>query len=86
MIIMLGFRKSPAHDSGASRKEHTYRYRVDSRKSLVERFDLVALRPDRDDVDEQHKLARVLEEISGDGWRLVGISGDDFVFRRRGRS
>ena len=80
---MLGFGKTRSQPRRKSRPEYSYRYRVDTRSSLVERYHLVALRPDRDDVDERQKLARVLEEISGDGWRLVGISGDDFVFRRR---
>ena len=83
MPVMLGFRKPRSHHNGSSHADHAYRYRVDSRKSLLERYDLVALRPDRSEVDERQKLARVLEEVSGEGWRLVGISGDDFVFRRR---
>ena len=82
---MLGFGKARSHQRRSSSSDHAYRYRVDSRGSLIDRYSQVALRPDRDEVDERMKLARVLEEISCDGWRLVGISGDDFVFRRRRR-
>lgn len=80
---MLGFGKSHSPHRRTSKATHTYRYRIDSRRSLVDRYGQIALRPDRNEVDERMKLARVLEEVSCDGWRLVGISGDDFVFRRR---
>ena len=82
-MLMLGFGKSHHRNRSSSSSETSYRYRVDSRRSLLERYELVALRPDRKNGDERQRLARVLEEAASDGWRLVGISGDDFIFRRR---
>ena len=79
---MLGFGKPrPSKSSSSSRRSP--RYRVESRPQLVARFDLICLEGEGDGRDERTRLARVLEEMAGDGWRLVGVSGEDFIFRRR---
>jgi len=82
-MLMLGFRRNRARHESSSASKPSYRYRVESRRDLLDRYDLVALHPDRKKVDERQRLARVLEEVGSDGWRLVGISGEDFIFRRR---
>jgi hypothetical protein len=82
---MLGFRRHRQPRQGDGRESHqpTYRYRVDSREALLQKYELVALRPDPERADDRQRLARVLEEVGKEGWRLVGISGTDFIFRRR---
>lgn len=82
-MLMLGFRRNATRHKNRSGGHPSYRYRVDTRRSLLDRYDLVTLQPDLANPDERQRLARVLEEAAADGWRLVGISGDDFIFRRR---
>lgn len=81
---MLGFRKTPRRHNGGGEGRCGHRYRVDSREKLIQRYELIALGPSGHKPDQQERLARVLEEAAQDGWRLVGISEDDFIFRRRG--
>jgi hypothetical protein len=69
--------------SDGDHRHHTYRFRVETRAALIEKFDLISLRRDHSDVGDRDKLARVLEEVSAEGWRLVGVSGDEFFFRHR---
>ncbi len=82
-MLMLGFGKNHSHHRGGSASDPSYRYRVDSRRSLLDRYDLVTLHSDRENADERQRLVQVLEEAASEGWRLVGISDDDFIFRRR---
>jgi hypothetical protein len=80
---MFGRNKVRHPGSGGEHTHHTYRFRVETRVTLLEKFDLISLRRDRSEVSEREKLARVLEEVSAEGWRLVGVSGDEFFFRHR---
>ena len=81
---MLGFRKSPMRHNGGNEGGSGYRYRVETREKLIQRYELIALSPTGEKVNHQERLACVLEEAAQDGWRLVGISDEDFIFRRRG--
>jgi hypothetical protein len=80
---LFGRNRVRHHGNGGDHRRHTYRFRVETRAALIEKFDLVSLRRDHAAVGEREKLARVLEEISSEGWRLVGVSGDEFFFRHR---
>ncbi len=82
---MLGFRRHrQSRRAERSDGPHaSHRYRVETREALIQKYELVALRSDRSGVDDRQRLARVLEELGRDGWRLAGVSGNDFIFRRR---
>ena len=80
---LFGRNKVRHPGNGSDHRRHTYRFRVETRSTLIERFDLISLRRGRSIVSDREKLARVLEEISVEGWRLVGVSSDEFFFRHR---
>ena len=85
-LPFFGRRPERGHgrSSGYSTDHHTaYRYRVESRAALVSRFDTITAGLDRPPDSERERLARVLEELSQEGWKLVGVADGDFILRRR---
>ena len=85
-MVLFGRRTNPepGRASGYAAEHHTaYRYRVESRATLVGRFDTVTAGLDRPAVSERERLARVLEELSHEGWKLVAVADGEFILRRR---
>jgi len=80
---MFGRNKVRHPGNGGDHRHHTHRFRVETRATLIDKFDLISLRRAHSEVSEREKLARVLEEVSTEGWRLVGVSGGEFFFRHR---
>ena len=78
MSVFRRRRQSNGEEAGAS-----YRFRINTRKELLDKADLVLVDDGKGEMNEQNRLARVLEEVAGDGWRLIGVSDQDFIFRRR---
>jgi hypothetical protein len=79
----LGRRAAAAPYGYMPREPQGYRYRVEKRDILLARHDLSSGVGDGPADDERQRLARVLESLSIDGWKLIGVSDGDFIFRRR---
>ena len=81
---IFGRRRGSSHASSSrGLYRPTYRYRIDSRAVLLQKFELVAAGQGLQVEGDQQRLACVLEEAALEGWKLIGISEGDFVFRRR---
>lgn len=74
----------PGRSTGYSADHYpSYRYRVEGRAHLLGRFDTITAGLDRPSDSERERLARVLEELAQEGWKLVGVADGDFILRRR---